>query len=256
MKNNEQHFCILLAGRVIRINTLFPNTYMLCNGYYCEQIPEMEIKIRKEDVAFERAEAKDKAPKNDGYLETLAVYRKICENMISYDTFLMHGAVIALDQKAYMFTAESGTGKTTHIKKWLNNLKNAFVVNGDKPLIQVTESQVIACGTPWSGKEGMNTNTMTPLKAIVLMERGENNSMEEISFGKAFPILLQQTYRPNEIEQMKKTLKLLMQLNGKVLFYKFIFNNLKEDAFDIAYHTLTRKQYETDKNGSKKLISD
>ena len=80
---------------------------------------------------------------------------------------------------------------------------------------------------------------MVPLKAIILMERGDNNNIEEIPFGMAFPFLLQQTYRPSDGEKIQKTLKLLVQLKGKVRFYRFIFNNLKEDAFDVAYHAVT-----------------
>ena len=49
----------------------------------------------------------------------------------------MHGAVIRYKGKAYLFTAPSGTGKTTHIRQWLKKAEGTFVVNGDKPLIKV-----------------------------------------------------------------------------------------------------------------------
>ena len=154
----------------------------------------------------------------------------------------MHGAVIALDdQTSFMFTAKSGTGKTTHIRKWLENAPGAFVVNGDKPLIKIADTEAIAYGTPWCGKEHLNTNIGVPLRAIVLMERSEDNAIEEITFSQAFPTLLQQTYRPADADKMRKTLSLLSALNGKMKFYRFRFNNLKPDAFRVSYEALTGK---------------
>lgn len=238
-----RHFCISIAGHTVGIDSMYAEVYSLCKNYLCNDKPEILVATNNDDILLERDEISNSS---DSYLETLSVYRKICESMLQFDVFLMHGAVIADGKSAYMFTAESGTGKTTHIRKWLDKLKNAYVVNGDKPLIRITEKEVIACGTPWCGKEQMETNIMVPLKAIVLMERGEDNSIEEISFRQAFPDLLHQTYRPTGTEQMKKTLKLVSQLNGKVHFFRFVFNNLKNDAFDVAYHAVTGGINETD----------
>lgn len=102
----------------------------------------------------------------------------------------------------------------------------------------MTDKEAFACGTPWCGKEQMETNCMVPLKAIVLMERGDDNSIREISFGDAFAFLLQQTYQPDEPEAMRKTLKLFAQLKDRVKFYRFVFNNMKEDCFNVAYNAL------------------
>ena len=242
-ERNERNFCIAVAGRAVMVHALHTQVYSLCRNYLTDQQPDMEITITESDLALERMEAKKAhIVQNDAYLETLAVYRKISEKMLSFDTFLMHGAVTALEQDAYMFTASSGIGKTTHVRKWLENAPGAFVVNGDKPLIKITDSQAIACGTPWCGKEKLGTNTMVPLKAIALMERGEYNVMEEISFGHAFTFLLQQTYRPSGADPMKKTLSLLCALRGKVRFFRFLFNNLKGDSFSVAYQALTGSQ--------------
>ncbi len=246
MNKDQRDFCICVAGHAIAIHAMHPDVGSLCRAYWCELPPEVEITITESDLEPERLEAKKSHfTQNDGYLETLAVYRKISEAMLAFDTFLMHGAVVAVNGQAFMFTAASGVGKTTHIRKWLKSAENAFVVNGDKPLIHVNDTQVVACGTPWCGKESLGTNAMVPLKAIALMERGEDNAMEEISFGQAFTFLLQQTYWPSDAASMKKTLALLSRLNGKVRFFRFRFNNLKDDAFPVAYRALTGNSPET-----------
>ncbi len=239
MDRNEKNFCLSLAGHSFAVHSLYDQVYTLCERYLTDEPAEVDIIIEESDIASEKEEAiKNKTTVKEPYLETLAVYRKISEAALDYDVFLMHGAVVACDNSAYMFTATSGTGKTTHIRKWLENLEDSFVVNGDKPLIRITEKEAITCGTPWCGKERLERNCMIPLKAIALMERGENNEIHEISFGQAFPFLLQQTYTPADTDKMKKTLKLLSMLKGRVRFYKYIFNNMKDDAFEVAYRTM------------------
>ena len=87
-------------------------------------------------------------------------------------------------------------------------------------------------------KENKYTNTMVPIKAIVCMERSEENHITEITFAQAFPFLLQQSYRPGDKDKMRKTLRLLQSLNGKVKFYRFKCNNFKDDCFEVAYNAL------------------
>ena len=231
-------FCVSIAGHRVGIHTRYSDLHTGCGDFLCDGEPEIEISADENDMARERDEA-EKALRGNSNLEDLAIHRKICEAM---DTFLMHGAVVAVGRSAYVFTAASGTGKSTHVQKWLENAPGAYVVNGDKPLIQITDSGAVACGTPWCGKEKMGASVMVPLKAIALMERGENNTIREISFGEAFSFLLQQTYRPTDPEKMKKTLALLSRMNGKVRFYRFIFNNLKDDCFGVAYNALVQGQ--------------
>lgn len=243
MEQDKYHFCLSIAGHSFAIHTHYPRTYVLCKDYLTTKQVEKEIFITDDDIDAEKEDnnQEGKISKQRSYLETLAVYRKISEDILDYDVFLMHGAVIGYKNMAYMFTAESGTGKTTHIMKWLDHLDEAYVVNGDKPLIRITDSEVIACGTPWCGKERMGRNCMVPLKAIVFMERGEKNVIEEVSFEKVLSLLIRQTYMPDNTIKLKKTLSLLSRLNGKVKFYKYVFNNMKSDAFNVAYNGIVER---------------
>ena len=237
MSMDERNFCLSVAGHVFSVHTINTNAYRLVRHYLTEDPAETDIYIVQEDIEAERTEAiKQGTNIQDSYLETLAVYRKISEAILDYNVFLMHGAVVAYQDAAYMFTASSGTGKTTHVQKWLENLDGSYIVNGDKPLIKITENEILACGTPWCGKERMQRNCMVPLKAIVLMERGENNEIREVSFGQAFPFLLQQAYMPKDSEKVRKTLALLVQLKGRVRFYNYMFNN-KFKLWKIKLHS-------------------
>ena len=99
--------------------------------------------------------------------------------MISYDTILFHGSVIAVDGIGYLFTAKSGTGKSTHTRLWREYFGDrAAMVNDDKPLLKITDSSVIAYGTPYNGKHRLGTNISVPLKAICILTRAADNHIE------------------------------------------------------------------------------
>lgn len=251
-------FTINIADLIYRIEPLFQSTSYFCKNYISSGDPDIRISITKDEIIQEEKRGKiffytceeyiggslDRRiinrRINENCVETVVLFRKVLEASLAFDTFFLHGAVIALEDRAYMFTAPSGTGKTTHIMKWLKALNKTYVVNGDKPLIKIMGSQVMACGTPWCGKENMGKNTMVPLRAIIYMERAENNYIEEISFPQIYPNLLQETYLPDDPEKAKKTLDLISQLYEKVRFYKFKCNNFKDDCFDVAYNALVR----------------
>lgn len=212
--------------------------------------PDVIIRLSQEDLDLERLQHHPDFVEPDitvdcekvcvtydlGFLEPFVALHRFADALPPFQSFLMHGAVVALDGQAYMFTAPSGVGKTTRTRLWLEEYPSSIVVNGDKPVIQLREDGVYACGTPWAGKEGWNTNTMLPLRAIFLLERASTDSVEEISLGKAFPTILQQSHRPADVDSMRKTLALIQALEGKVKFYRFHSTPTRE-AVRLAYET-------------------
>ena len=150
-------FTVCLAGINIAVISIFDEVYELCRSYLTDKPADMTVTVTPEDILHERIISVREAQiegipvvdYTDSYLETLAVYRKIVTKMLEFDTFLMHGAVVAVGDKAWLFTAPSGTGKTTHINLWLANIPGSYVVNGDKPLIhigdEVLDGRFILC---------------------------------------------------------------------------------------------------------------
>ncbi len=242
-------FTVSLAGISIEIQSLYNDVYELCRDYLTGQSPDFCVAVAQADIDFEREKSASEAKHegrpavdfSNGYLETLAVYRKIAEKMLEYDAFLMHGAVVALDGKAYLFTAPSGLGKTTHTRFWLQKYPEAFILNGDKPLLRMVQGQFFACGTPWAGKEGQNKNAMLPLGAVCALFRGKENHIERIPFDKVFPLVIGQTYRPGDAAQMKKTLELIGALGKCTRFYAMACN-LDPDAARVAKEGMTKDE--------------
>lgn len=237
-------FTIKIADINIGIETIHVRPLAICRDYIIKESesPEILIRIKQEDIDLDRTEyisARGYCEKWDGYLEVYTVLKKVADSLIDYGAFLLHGAAICVDNGAIVFVGNSGIGKTTHIKKWLTQLPDAYVINGDKPFIKTGDTPMV-CGSPWAGKENMYRNTMIPLKAIVIMERNEENKIQRISFANAFIDLFQQIYRPDNADKMNATLNLLKSLDDCVHFYRYQFNNYKQDCFDIAYDTLSK----------------
>lgn len=223
-------FKIKIADKVIEIESIYDRVYEMCSDYIVRDC-EADFKVVSTQSAIDYESELDSEGilVSDLYRETLSVYRLICEKMLDYSTFLMHGSVVGVGDMAFMFTAKSSVGKTTRTNMFLDQIESSYVVNGDKPLLKVGEDCIYACGTPWSGKENLNTNTMVPLKAILFLERDEKTSLEKIPFSQAFITLYQQIYRPSNPVLMAKTLSLIKAMENKVDFYSYHMNLVDTD---------------------------
>ena len=233
-------FKIELAGKVIDIEHRYRYVYETGHDFLADGMPDFSIKIENIDIERERTEYKavhENYLLPDGYLESTAVLRKISDILIEHGILLMHGCVISINHTAFMFMGSSGTGKTMHLYKWLKNMPETVVINGDKPFV-ITGDEIMACGSPWAGKEKLYTNAIVPLRSIVLMERNEKNIIEQIPFSRALATLIQQTYLSNNTNKMKSGLSLLKSFDQKITFFRFRFNNFAEDAFQVAYDAL------------------
>ena len=235
-----------IGGKIVEIDSIHKEVHTLCKDYICRQIPDFKVETSQPDIDYEREKSASENRKEgipvrhftDEYLETLAVYRKIADQMLSYDTLLFHGSVVAVDETGYLFTAKSGTGKSTHARLWREYFdERAVMVNDDKPLLQITKNGVIAYGTPWDGKHHLSSNIAVPLKAICILTRASENHIEPISKSTAYPMLLQQTYRPCDSLKMQKTLEILDRILNSTNMYK-LGCNMKIEAAETAYHAM------------------
>ena len=198
-------FDMKIAGHVGRVHALFESTRDYCKNYLTEEAPEFSVTVTAEDLAFEQAEllaeakAEGMKPRKftDPFLDRAAIQRKFAEYLFGHDILLCHGSTVAVDGKAYLFTAKCGTGKSTHTRLWRQVFGDrARMVNDDKPFLILTESGVLACGAPWSGKHGLDTNITVPLAGICILERGAENVIRPIPAEDALPRLLHETFCP------------------------------------------------------------
>lgn len=231
-----------LAGIPIEIQTLYPSLPIGSAAFETKDTPAFCVEISERDIADEREksmaecayEGLDYPDYTETELESTAVYRKIAKQLPLYDAFVFHGAGVAVGEQAFLFTAKSGTGKTTHIKLWLKNIDGSFVVNGDKPILRLMNGQVYVCGTPWMGKEQLGCAANVPLKGLCILNRGEKNSIGKVEFPFAAPRLIGQAYRPPEGDAMIRTIKLIEKIGKSVALYE-LYCNMEDGAAIVAY---------------------
>lgn len=106
------------------------------------------------------------------------------------DTLLIHASVVRHNGKAYAFTAASGTGKSTQVSNWLNNIEGCDLVNDDNPIVRCTNGKAVLYGSPWSGKTACYRNINVPLGAIMKIERDTVNHVTPLPTLEAFGVLL------------------------------------------------------------------
>lgn len=198
-------FLIKIAGYTGQITSLFESTRDYCRNYLTDGEPDFSVRVSREDLAFEQEALRQEALEEgirvrtftDPFLERTAIQRKTAEFLFDKDVLMTHGSTVAVDGKAYLFTAKCGTGKSTHTRLWRQVFgARTVMVNDDKPFLKVTERGFLACGSPWSGKHGLDSNITVPLQGICILERGKENEIRRISPEEALPMLLHQSYCP------------------------------------------------------------
>lgn len=227
------------------VSAIYEATKAHCAGYLCQGTPHYSVTMTLEDLRFER-DARMRQDEADGrpphaysgaYLEIEAVQRKVTECLFHSNILLFHGSAVAVDGEVYLFIAESGTGKSTHAALWRQILGDrAVMVNDDKPFLEIRKDGVIAHGSPWNGAHKQGNNISLPVKAICILQRGQSNKIEKISFKYSLFMLLQQSKRPSK--NVEKYMELIEQLAHKVSFYRLQCNT-DPDAAWLAYKTMS-----------------
>ena len=238
-------FTVKLADKIIQIENMHEEIQTLCKDYLIEDCtPDISLRLTQDDLLFEQKYVTEQNYSMH-YLESLALLRKISNTFPLYNRMLVHGASISYEGKAYLFTAPSGTGKSTHIRLWRKYLgEKVKIVNGDKPFISIDtinehgQPQPIIYGTPWSGKEGWQRNCAKPLNAICFIQRGTTNQIQRLNPEDCLQMLFNQVYLPDEELAVAKTLELIDALVKHVPLY-LLSCDMSKDAVQCSFEALT-----------------
>ena len=218
-------FTLTIAGYTGFVSSLFESTPQYFRAYLTENIPDFSINITPEDLLSEQARLKEEALREgmrtrvfpDPFLERSVIQQQFAKNLLTRNVLLLHGSTVAADGKAYLFTAKCGTGKSTHTRLWRELLGDrAVMVNDDKPFLRIAPTQILAYGSPWSGKHGLDSNITVPLCGICILERGSENRIVPISPKEALPFLLTQCDQPEDPAQLPLYHQLMQTLAQQV----------------------------------------
>ena len=171
-------------------------------------------------------------------MERAAIQRAFAEYLFRQDTLLVHGSAVAVDGKAYLFMAKSGTGKSTHTRFWREVFGGrAVMINDDKPFLALTDRGVVAFGSPWSGKHGLDANISAPLAGICILERGSENKIWPISAPETLEMLRKQSYCPMDAAARPRFEALTAQLAAVVPLWRMTCTK-DPQAASLAHDTM------------------
>lgn len=133
---------------------------------------------------------------------------------------MLHAAFIRWQGKGILFTAPSGTGKSTQAELW-KKYEGADILNGDRAAVRRDESGCRqAYGLPYAGSSGIYRNEKAPLSAVVVLRQAEENRIRRLGMleiiQKLYPETTVHQWEPDFIE---KVLTLLTELAGEVPIY-------------------------------------
>ena len=232
----------MITIRIAELNIGIDNKFKYIEHFAADYLTDAEpdFTVRAEDWEIEKERNTVDVEFSPGYLESIVVYRKIAEKLPAYDAFVFHGAVLNMDGNAYVFTAKSGVGKTTHTRLWQKNFTDrVHYLNGDKPIIRFFDGVPYACGTPWQGKENYGTNEIAPIRAIAFLRRGEKNSASVVPPNSITTDLITQMYLPRgEGSSLLQTMKMADRLVRSTRLVELNVN-MQDSAALVAYAVLS-----------------
>ena len=161
------------------------------------------------------------------------------KQLINFDGIMLHSSAVVVDGKAYLFTANCGTGKSTHTALYLKEFgERAYILNDDKPAIRLENGRFFAYGTPWSGKTAQNVNIRVPITGICILNRGEKNQIARIGGKDAIFGIFTGTLRPKHTQYMDKVLTIIEKLIETVPIWS-LKCNMEPEAAHISYDAMS-----------------
>lgn len=195
---------------------------------------DFEVKVSQSEIEEYISASKESC--SNFSVEGTLILTQICNTILQkYDGFFFHSSSLMLDGEGYVFTAASGTGKSTHAALWRKLFKDRVVmVNDDKPIIRKKDGVFYVYGMPWMGKSNIGNNIKAPVKAVYILQRGEKNGAVRVKPGEVFKNLLEATVVPADRKNMEKLLKLFDEFFSSVSLF-LLTCNTDIEAAQVAY---------------------
>lgn len=202
--------------------------------YYNEDYSDVEIQLLKSRVYMGLTMT------DYEYIMTGIVFG---DRLAELGGLVLHGSSVAFENQGIIFSANSGTGKSTHTGLWKERFGHKItIVNDDKPAIRFYEDTPYIFGTPWSGKTDLNRNVSVPLKAIVFIKRSDSNWIERLNARDSVFNLTSQISRPYYDERLcEKSLGIIEKLVTYIPIYR-LHCNISQEAVEVVFNEIIEKE--------------
>lgn len=230
-----------IADLCIKINPIYEKTRQRLAPYLTSDSDiDLEITVTESEIAEKKSMSEIAFPESEH--ESTIILTKLCSNLLqNYNGFFFHSSSLMLDGEGYVFTAPSGTGKSTHTALWRKHFGNKVtMVNDDKPLIRQIGKDFYIYGTPWMGKSNIGNNIKSSVKAVFILKRGEQNIAKRVSIREVFKEILEATVIYTDKTMMSNLLSLLDEFFSKVPIY-LLYCNISDEAVLTAYNAVNNQ---------------
>ncbi|MCD8025625.1 MAG: hypothetical protein LUF33_01465 [Clostridiales bacterium] len=158
-----------------------------------------DFAMQMTDKYFNMLSRKMNSAVDPGGVEEYAYASIFAAKAVKFHAVLLHSSAIIYGGRAYLFSAASGVGKSTHTRLWIEAFgsDNVRIINDDKPVIRLAQDGARVYGTPFDGGSGIALNESAPLGGIAFVRRGEENSIRPADTGEIVAGLYHGTTYPN-----------------------------------------------------------
>ena len=199
---------INLANIPVDINLKYPHYEPIFDRFATQSEPEFKVSVSLSEL--EAAQEIYEPGSSTPYIEYMELCNNISYALLSYNRVFFHGAAFLWRGKAWIFTAQSGTGKTTQFLLWKELFGDEIqIINGDKPILRFDNDGITVYPSPWNGKEGMGQLISAPLGGIVLLQQSSSNKIKKITAAEAAGSLFPQfLFNRNTVDDVRAVCRL------------------------------------------------
>lgn len=131
--------------------------------------------------------------------------------------------VLTAEGRGYLFSGQSGDGKTTTARLW-EELPGTVILSDDRIVVREVGGRFVMYGTPWHGEAALAENRSAPVDAVFLLEHGSANRFTPLSLSEAAASLAARSFVPfHDVDALQWSLGFLAGFASKVPCQRFAF---------------------------------
>ena len=203
-----------IAGLKVEMEPRFARLTKQCQAYLSSGEPVMTV---KPDPVDEVRAGMDRYPEEER--EYILHSAAFCRGILGHGRFFLHASAVVYEGEAYLFSAPSGTGKSTHTALWRKLFPDSYILNDDKPVIFPEKERITAWGTPFSGRTDLQVNRGVPLRGICFLKQDNENRIRTVAASEALALMLNNTWRPGSSWEMEQLLDMIERVVTKIPIY-------------------------------------
>ena len=151
---------------------------------------------------------------------------------------ILHCSLVRWQNTAILFSAPSGTGKSTQAELW-ERYAMSETLNGDRAILRKAGDRWTAWGLPMAGSSDIFRNESAPIRALVMLKQGPENEISRLSVPQALRLVYPElSLFRHDSEKMEKSMDLILNFLEQVPAYCLSCRPDRE-AVELLRRTLT-----------------